>query len=322
MGFWGFNNYKYNFEKFNYSDELKIFTIIKMIKECTIEIKKEKIRKRLISKDAPASVFQHLVLNFGWKDEEMLKKVNLLSDEWWYDVYALFINEWKEKIRKDSTIEKKLLEKILEFFNRITLKKTVMTSNYGVGYESAELYFKEIVYLIENDRIEETKEFLEKNWKIVQKVFNNFFEFISDLAVLRHSPKEIINYIAQNKGIILLKDAEIDVNYYKKEKYTIDIQNEGKRYTKTFFGITNEEDHEKFETATRANFIHSLDAALTRWVIQKYGIYTIHDCFLIDAANITFLISLINEGMNVKFHDFHKTWQKEEKKIFSLFIVI
>jgi hypothetical protein len=26
--------------------------------------------------------------------------------------------------------------------------------------------------------------------------------------------------------------------------------------------------------------------------------------------------------MNVKFHDFHKTWQKEEKKIFSLFIVI
>jgi hypothetical protein len=38
-----------------------------------------------------------------------------------------------------------------------------MTSNYGVGYESAELYFKEVVYLIENEKIEETKEFLEKN---------------------------------------------------------------------------------------------------------------------------------------------------------------
>ena len=197
-----------------------------------------------------------------------------------------------------------------------------MTSNYGVGHESAENYFKEIIHKIEPQEIEETRTFIKKNWKTIQKLFKDFFEFISELSLLQHSPEEIIKYIEEHEGIIELVDATIDINYFKKEKYTIDIQHEGSRYTKTFNAISREKDKKKFETAARANFIHSLDAALTRWVIRKYGIYTIHDCFLIDIANITFLVSLINEGMGKKFHSFHKTWKKEEKEIFSIFIVI
>jgi hypothetical protein len=62
----------------------------------------------------------------------------------------------------------------------------------------------------------------------------------------------------------LLTDAIIDINYYEKDKYIIDIQHEGKRYTKKFSAINNIKDENKFEIAARANFIHSLDAALTR----------------------------------------------------------
>ena len=315
------NNYEDTFKKLNYNDKIKIHTIAKMIKECAEGLQWNRIRKRLISKDAPASVFQHLVLNFGWKDDEMLKRVNLMSEDIWYDIYTFFADEWKEKKIKNINEEENFKE-ILKFFNRNSLKKVIMTSNYGVGHESAENYFKEIIHKIEPQEIEETRAFIKKNWKTIQKLFKDFFEFISELSLLQHSPEEIIKYIEEHEGIIELVDATIDINYFKKEKYTIDIQHEGSRYTKTFNAISREKDKKKFETAARANFIHSLDAALTRWVIRKYGIYTIHDCFLIDIANITFLVSLINEGMGKKFHSFHKTWKKEEKEIFSIFIVI
>jgi predicted solute-binding protein len=38
-----------------------------------------------------------------------------------------------------------------------------MTSNYGVGHESAENYFKEIIHKIEPQEIEDTRTFIKKN---------------------------------------------------------------------------------------------------------------------------------------------------------------
>jgi hypothetical protein len=38
-----------------------------------------------------------------------------------------------------------------------------MTSNYGVGYDSAESYFKEIIFNIKTDEAEECKLFLHNN---------------------------------------------------------------------------------------------------------------------------------------------------------------
>jgi hypothetical protein len=60
-----FNNSKNLFDSFDYDDKLKVLTITKAIKELCIDLPIKKVKKRLISKDAPASVFQHLVLNFG-----------------------------------------------------------------------------------------------------------------------------------------------------------------------------------------------------------------------------------------------------------------
>jgi hypothetical protein len=60
-----FNNSKELIHTFEYDDKLKVLTLTKLIKELCIDLNTTKIKKRLISKDAPASVFQHLVLNFG-----------------------------------------------------------------------------------------------------------------------------------------------------------------------------------------------------------------------------------------------------------------
>jgi hypothetical protein len=69
-----------------------------------------------------------------------------------------------------------------------------------------------------------------------------------------------------------------------------------------------------------ANYIQSQDASLVRWVLRKTTLITIHDCFLIDYMNISYLISLINEGMNVEFHKIIDNQKNNE--IFSIFIII
>jgi hypothetical protein len=89
-----------------------------------------------------------------------------------------------------------------------------------------------------------------------------------------------------------------------------------------FNAIGGGENQNKFKTATRANYIHSLDAALTRWVIIRHGFFTIHDCFLVDPANITYLVSLVNEGMSSKFDNYNKSGRDGGVEIFSIFVVI
>lgn len=312
-----FNNRDEILNKFEYEEQIKIITLTKTIKELSEGPQKSKIKKRLISKDAPASVFQHLVLNFGWKNEDVLRKVNLKSDDTWYDIYTMLINLWKKGKTNLNDTEKK----ILSFFNRKSLKKVIMTSNYGVGYNSAENYFKDIVFNIKANETEEFKLFITSNWKQIQFFLEDFFNFITNLLILETNPNNIINYIGGNNGILLLSDAVIDLNYYKKNSYIVDLLHRGKRYTKSFKTTSSTKDHRKFKTAVRANYIHSLDAALTRWVIRQFGMYTIHDCFLIDPANITYLVSLINEGMNCKFDNYRK-FNNQEIEVFSIFIVI
>jgi hypothetical protein len=163
---------------------------------------------------------------------------------------------------------------------------------------------------------------LHNNWKEIQKLLENFFNFITNLLILKNNPNEIIEYISGNDGILLLSDAIIDLNYYEKDKYIIDIQHEAQRYTKLFNEINNKKNHNKFRIATKANYIHSLDAAFVRWVIMQLGIFTIHDCFLIDPANITYLVSLVNEGMALKFDNYNRSERNHTEEIFSIFIVI
>jgi hypothetical protein len=58
----------------------------------------------------------------------------------------------------------------------------------------------------------------------------------------------------------------------------------------------------KFKIYIVDNYIQSQDAYLVRWVFKKNNINNNTWLFLIDYMNILYLISLINEGMNVEFH--------------------
>jgi hypothetical protein len=61
----------------NINDEIELTHLISLFKE----LRKHKIRKLIIQKDATASFLQNLIRLLGYKNEESLKYCNLLSNE-------------------------------------------------------------------------------------------------------------------------------------------------------------------------------------------------------------------------------------------------
>jgi hypothetical protein len=61
-----------------------------------------------------------------------------------------------------------------------------------------------------------------------------------------------------------------------------------------------------------------------RWWINQEGGITIHDCFLIDHLNTTYLIAKINEGMRTIFYDLklNENIHENMNEIFSIFILL
>jgi hypothetical protein len=76
------------------------------------------------------------------------------------------------------------------------------------------------------------------------------------------------------------------------------------------------------KSSIRANYIHTLDAALVHWFIQNKPYITIHDCFMIDYINTTYLISKINEGMRIVFHDLKIDQSLNTDNLFSIFMLL
>ena len=95
--------------------------------------------KKLLSKDATASVYQHLIKILGGKNEESYKYTNLTDSETWYDTYSMIIESWKKENKILYSENKNIIDKI---FNRDNLKKTMMTENYGCGKRKCWNYFK------------------------------------------------------------------------------------------------------------------------------------------------------------------------------------
>jgi hypothetical protein len=292
---------KEEINKLKYENKMKMKYYIKILKEMENGIYK----KRLISKDATASVFQHLIKILGSKDENSLKYCNMDSNDTWYDTYSIIINKWKN-------INAEILDKIDkkdEIFNRKNLKKVLMTENYGCGIRTAWKYFKkEIEPLESND--------------IIYKAFIEFYKYISKENILtKESSYLIIDYFnkLEEKKITTSDKSVIDFTYRIILKKQIDSTYKNKRFTNTIQKISEKFDKEKFIISIRANYVHSQDASLVREVIQKCKIIAIHDCFMIDYLKISELILIINKAMNVNFHSIGI---ENKKKIFSIFIVI
>ena len=282
-------------------DDLKLKSLIKTIEEMSNKI----YIKRLISKDATASVFQHLIKTLGNETDEALMWCNLKSKEYWYDTYEFILNKWKEKEKLENN------ELIKKYFNRKSIKKTIMTIQYGAKSNTCWKYFKENFDMIEN----------EEN---IKENFNKFYLFLNEnIGLLKNNTKEILNKLDKIDNIIYLSDGfTVDLKYYKRKKGQVKIMINKSRKTKSEVILLNEIDHSKIKSSSRANYIHALDSAVVRYVVSIKPILTVHDCFLIDPRNVTFLISLVNEAMRKKFHDLNINKNLNTNEIFSIFILI
>jgi len=129
------NNYEP--EKYSYEKQIKIEYIYHILNE----IKNKIYIKHLISKDATASVYQHLVKALGYATPFAFKICNLNSTNTWYDTYEFIIEEFKKRTNPGSLN----LDDYNLHFNRITLKKTIMTKLYSCGEKKCWNYFLKIL---------------------------------------------------------------------------------------------------------------------------------------------------------------------------------
>lgn len=283
-------------------------------------IKKEKIKKEVILKDATASVLQNLIKILGPKNQDSINLSNLGDTNNWYDPYSHILNQFKKSFEIDK--------KQFAFFKRSTIKKTIMTNPYSAGEQKCWEYFKKSV--IKEFNIKEDYQIEE-----LRDVFKDFYNFVTDffeeLNFFKNSSKKIIDYyikIAQKEKKIILSYEDSDVNfiYYKHRTYYIDIKLDNKmRKTKKIKKIDYSKiNYRKIYTSIRANIAHWLDAIFLRKLVNrlKNPIFTIHDEFAIDFLNTDSLIISANEIANEDIK-IEIPWDKSHKfKIFSIFILI
>ena len=296
-------------------DEIEVIHYLDIIES----LNKKKIEKRVILKDATASVIQNLIKILGPKDQESLNLANLGDSNYWYDPYSHILNKFK-----NSFVEEK---KEIMYFNRNTIKKTIMTTPYSAGESTCWKYFKEEV--IKEFSLKEEE--LEK----LHDIYKNFYSFVRDffeeMHLFKNPSKAIIKHfkeIAEKEKKIVLnsEDSTTDLAYFRLKTTYIDIKNdEGDRLSKKIKGIDKSKiDNRKIYNSIRANIAHWLDAMFLRKLVNslKNPIFTIHDEFAIDFLSVNELIieanQIANEELLIKL-----PWNfNHNLKIFSIFILI
>jgi hypothetical protein len=212
-----------------------------------------------------------------------------------------------------------------KYFNRSTLKKSIMTKYYSAKVDTAFDYFIEKARKIEgyNDKIE-------KDLKIE---FNYLFKRLDNLEkekLFNNSVKDYINFLNENSIFNIEYDDFIfsRLNYKLKEK-RIDIVVNSKRYTlvSNKEGINEKENLfvSKNRTSSIPNILQSLDAYYARKLLKNSipGIFSIHDAFALRPSQVTKFIIDANALFNLN-EEFKFSMKKEKKieKIFSKFIIL
>ena len=287
-------------------DDLKLYSLKKILNE----INENKYIRRLISKDATASCFQHLIKILGYSEEDSLKWCNLKSFTKWFDTYMRILEQWFKSIEKDISDDDMLI--LRKYFKRASIKKVTMTQQYGAGFFTCWDYFKREINLEKKDE------------DLVKFYFKNYYKFISgDIGLLDNSSRKIIDSLKNSDYKVILDDSTIvDLKYYHIKIKQNEIRHNKKRFTKQEIILDVRPNIKKIKSSSTANYIHAHDSAVIRDVISITPVLTVHDCFLIDYRSTTFLISLVNDAMRKKFHDLKISDKFKENEIFSMFIVI
>ena len=300
--------YEKRSKTYELSDRIKLFYLIKLLNE----ISRGEYKKRFIFKDATASVFQHMVKALNANNSDSIKYCNLSSIDTWYDTYSHII----ENILSSQKLTYLTNEEFKYIFSRKHMKKLIMTENYGAGFKRCWFEFKDSLKLEDLGELK-TKEI----WKILE----NFYNALSKNNTITLYPSDKIDDFFmknENPEISLYDNSKIRIGYYKTEIRQIEIRYKNIRHSKKELFMSTEPDREKTKIAVKANYIQSMDAALVWWYIKEDAGITIHDSFMSDWINVTYLISKINEGMRIKFHDLGLEKKIETSKLFSPFILL
>jgi hypothetical protein len=301
-------------------DELKK----ELIKQIFQEINDNKFIKRLVDKDATASGYQHLIKVLGNQDSKALEYCNFKSMNMWFDTYLKIVETFIKSLKtSQNTILNMFSEDELHYLlQREYTKRTMMTDNYGAGFGTCWQYYLEK---------------LDPNWKQTGKIenvkilFEKFYNYLHESNdILEKSTDFIIDYFIQSKSkfnpdrlVMGFKDSSsVDFSYFISKSKQIETYVNNKRFTKQERFITSKYDMRKLKTSIRANFIQSLDAALARWLIRNGISLAIHDCFMIDYINQSFLISKANEGMRLILHESFIDTNFNTDEIYSPFLII
>lgn len=222
-------------------------------------IKNKCINKNFILyKDATASGLQNFGIIVGY-NKETLKYINLEGNEW-CDTYQYIINIF---IDNDK------------YMYRNYWKKTIMTIPYNSSWLSCYKYYLDSI---------------NKN--------NVKFDKREMIDVHKHFYKNVKNKL---KKIFYKSDNNtskmIRFQYLKKilvKKYEYKIQYRGLRDKYLYNEYTYINDDYSTKKANEANNLHHLDSELVRYILKKYGIITIHDCYGIPIYMVHDVIDDIN----------------------------
>lgn len=298
-----FKNYKHDLKT---NDILEIKNYIRIMKSLTKEnLEKGLIKKRVIIKDATASVNQILMKKLGPLNQNSMNYINLGEKNEWYDTYLIhkekFIEDFKKNYKEYSKFitnysEEKIIEWIEEVLPRNLIKKIIMIIPYSAGFR---LCWKNYV-----DQIKENKYkiVVNKDLKNLLKLFYNFIKNdMQDMYLYKKKSSYYFDKVNEEfeikrKYVIETETGYADISYYKMKKKSIEkryISNEKiKRLTKLILEITSALDIKSFNSSSAPNITHFYDADEIREIeiaMNKVFI-TIHDCYLVDILSCTDLI--------------------------------
>jgi len=242
----GINNYRSKNKKIEYKHLLyieKIYALIdNLLDKNIVEF------NTIIYKDATSSGLQNYGILLGYK-KEMLKYLNIDNDDW-CDTYQYLINKFLINCK---------------YTKRKYWKHTIMTIPYNSVWYSC---FIKFISNLRKDNIEYNTLNKEEQDQIKQ-AHHEFY--INIKTKLKNEFYE--NSI--NCNMIPFSYSKISIDKIK--EYKINYKKQRDKYTSITY--LSEYDCQATNTSLEANNMHYLDAKLVKFLLNKYEILTIHDCF-------------------------------------------
>jgi hypothetical protein len=302
----GLNNYLEKKKLEDYLENSELFYYYSIIEDINEEVRYD----RYLLKDISGSIFQNASVILGLKEFSILNDLNL-NGEVWTDPYWALIEE----------IRKNVDNGVLEFFNRKTLKKPIMTRYYNSTLYTSFKYF--ITEVRKMDSYNDAN--FNKIWLNFKKIFDMMKNLEKDL-MFKNSSEEYKIFLEKSKiKEIKFEDFSFSIISYELKPKRIDIIVKGKRITTTTYVQTKIEYKIKNKNSKIPNIFHGEDSWRARSLILdlRTGCFSIHDAFGVSACEVDELIIKANKLFNINTkRSFYISDNKIKEKIFSKFIIL